>query len=250
MIIHPIKTRALIPPKDDLLDAIRRSITSIKEETVLVITSKVVSIHQGRCVPMRAAPDKDALIIQEAEKYLPRDVVPGKWIMHTIKEKIFIPTAGIDESNANEHYILWPEHPRKTAYDLWKELRNIYGIKKFGVIITDSHTIPLRRGVVGIALAFYGFNPLKDYRGTADIFGRTMQITLLDIVDSIATAAVAVMGEGNECTPLATVQDNPLVFFEHTVSIDDCYRELDIDEKEDLYYPFLSSVPWQKGGSQ
>src|SRR3989344_4516367 len=157
MIIKPIKTRPLLPPKDDLLGALSKSIKSLKEKDIVVITSKVVSIWQGRCVPVSQVHDKDSLVMAEADKYLPRVMAPGALVMHTIKDNIFIPSAGIDESNADGHYILWPKNSKLVARELWKWLRNKYKVKKLGVIITDSHTIPLRWGVLGISLAYYGF---------------------------------------------------------------------------------------------
>src|SRR5437016_1105617 len=110
MIIQSIKTRILNPPKDDLLNVIAASLNSLPENSVLVITSKVLSIWQERCVSMPPQPtkdDKDMLVRREADFYLPRDLVPSAWVMHTLKNNVFIPSAGIDESNAAGHYILW-----------------------------------------------------------------------------------------------------------------------------------------------
>ena len=250
MMIAPVKTRVLVPPKDDLLAAIRDALPKIEERTVLAITSKVVSIWQGRCVPKSDYPDKDELIKKEADKYLPRDFVPNRWVMHTIKNNLFIPSAGIDESNANDYYILWPREPQKTAKDLWDWARETYKIKNIGIIITDSHTIPLRRGTLGISLSHYGFLPLKDYRGTQDIFGREFTIQVADIADGLAATAVVAMGEGRETTPLAVITDIPSVEFTDKPYIPDKpFSSFEIEEKEDLYYPLLSSVPWEKGGA-
>ena len=105
MKVTAIKTRILQPPEDDLLEVISSSVSSLKEKSVFVITSKVVSIWQGRCVPVTSIA-KDELIMQEADIYLPRDLVSGAWCMHTVKNDVFIPSAGIDESNAASHYIL------------------------------------------------------------------------------------------------------------------------------------------------
>src|SRR3989338_7826922 len=162
MHIRPIKTRILQPPKDNLLGAIWSAVKKIPEKSVLVITSKIVSIGEGKCVPMNRYPDKDALIKKEADCYIPRKEAPNAWVMHTLKDNVFIPSAGIDESNANGYYILWPKHPKRSAKKLWIALRKKYCVKKIGVIISDSQTIPLRRGVLGISLTHYGFEPLKD----------------------------------------------------------------------------------------
>lgn len=47
----PVTTRILQPPQDDLLSVIRGSLTDIKNGDVMLISSKVVAIHEGRCVP-------------------------------------------------------------------------------------------------------------------------------------------------------------------------------------------------------
>ena len=248
VIIIPIKTKVLVPPQDDLLAAIQDALPKIEEHSILAVTSKVVSIWQGRCVPKSEYPDKDELIKKEADKYLPRDFVPNRWVMHTIKNNLFIPSAGIDESNGNDYYILWPRHPKESAKKLYDWARETYKIKNIGLMITDSHTIPLRRGTLGISLAHHGFTPLKDYRGERDIFGREFLIQVADIADGLAAAAVVAMGEGKETTPLAVITDVPFVeFTDKPYRPDKPFSSFEIEEKEDLYYPLLSSVPWQKG---
>lgn len=250
MIIKPIKTRVLKPPKDDLLKVISKSIKKLPEKSIVVITSKVVSIWQGRCIPIKDV-KKDDLVAKEADFYLPRSSVPGAWCMHTLKNNVFIPSAGIDESNANGYYILWPKDLNGTAKKLWVWLRKKYKIKNLGVIITDSHTIPLRRGVLGISLAHYGFNPLKDYRGKPDLFGRLFKMTQTNIADGLAAASVVAMGEGSESTPICIIKDIPWVkFVSRPVKSKLPFSSFTIKTQEDLYYPLFSSVPWQKGQSK
>jgi len=249
MIITPIKTRTLMPPKDDLRAAISAALPALKERSVLAITSKAVGIDEGRCIPKKDVPDKDELIKKEADKYLSRDFVPNRWVMHTVKHGVFIPSAGIDESNANDHYILWPEHPQKSAENLWRWAREHYKIKELGVIITDSHTIPLRRGTLGISLGYYGFTPIRDYRGEEDIFGRQFVIQIADIADGLAAAAVLAMGEGRETTPLALITDIPFVEFTgRKYAPEKPFSSFEIEAEEDIYYPLFSQLPWQKGG--
>ena len=259
MKIKAIKTAVLRPPKDDLLRAIGGAIRSLQEKSIVVVTSKVVSIGEGRCVPAsryvsidpaRARREKDELTMREADLYLPREATPGAWCMHTIKNNIFIPSVGVDESNADGTYILWPRDPAASARRLWTWLRRRYHVRDLGVIITDSHTIPLRRGVLGISLAHYGFAPLRDYRGEQDLFGRELKMTQKNIPDGLAAAAVALMGEGDECTPLAIVTDVPWVRFGARLSGGTSrkpYSSFEIKTREDLYYPLLSAMKWKKG---
>lgn len=245
MKIIPIQTRSALPPKDDLYELILDSVKDIPEQSIFVVTSKIVAIHQGRCIPVSDVEDKDEVIKWEAEKYLPRSDVPGEYVMLTMKNNLLIPTAGIDESNAMGYYILWPSGLKEICKQIHEFLRREYRVKEIGVVITDSHTIPLRWGVMGISLAHSGFCPLKDYRGTKDIFGRRYQITLANVVDSIAAASVLVMGEGDEQTPLALVSDISFVRF------GECEEEipdLEIDPEIDIYAPLLKGVKWRKGG--
>lgn len=257
MKITTIKTDVLHPPKDDLLGTIKRAMPPLREKSIVVITSKVVSVWQGRCVlvardsdPARARRKKDALTMSEADLYLPREATPGGWCMHTIKNNIFIPSAGVDESNADGYYILWPQDVAGAARKIWTWLRRTYGVRELGVIITDSHTIPLRRGVLGISLAHYGFAPLKDYRGAADIFGRELKMTQTNIPDGLAAAAVVMMGEGAERTPLALITDVPWVEFVARPSRPrKQFSSFETPMKEDLYYPLFRGMKWKKGRS-
>lgn len=248
MEVLAIKTRKFLPPKDDLwsfLSAIR----SLRETDVVAITSKVVAIAEGRCVP-RSKITKDKLAVKEADKYLPREISPGGWILHTIKNNMLVASSGVDESNGAGYFILWPKNPKKSAIRIWQFLTKKFKVKNLGVIITDSRLVPLRRGVVGIAIAYFGFKPIKDYRRTKDIFGREFKMETSNIPDSLATSAVLEMGEGLEQQPIAIISDISQIEFTDKQfkpkSLDDSFE---IPEKEDMFYPFLSSVKWQKGGS-
>lgn len=241
MIIKPIKTRPFLPPKDDLLSLVSK--VRVREKSILVITSKIVSIWQGRCIRIEDVPDKDELIKKEADLYLPREKVPKGWVMLTMKHNIMIPTAGIDESNANGYYILWPEKPFETAKKIYSFIKKEYKLKKFGIIISDSHTVPLRWGTMGIALAYWGFWPLKDYRGKPDIFGRKLKITQSNIADALATAAVLVMGEGKERTPMALIEDLDSVKFGNFNFLKK--NPLAISRKHDIYGPLLNAMEWK-----
>jgi putative folate metabolism gamma-glutamate ligase len=245
MLVKAIKTRPLIPPKDDLLSVIKESILKLEEKSIIVITSKIVSIWQGRCVKITDKIEKDELIKKEADFYMERDKTLIGNVMLTIKENLLIPTSGIDESNANGYYILWPEKPAQAAKEIYEFIKKEYKLKEFGIIISDSHTTPLRSGIMGIGLSYYGFNPLRDYRGKADIFGRKLKMSQTDIVDSLAAAAVYTMGEGNEQTPIAIIEDTGEIEFGEKE-----FPTLNISLDEDLYSPILKSAKWQKGGGK
>ena len=248
MIVKAIQTRKFLPPSDNLWELLS-SIKLPGENSVVAVTSKVVSIGEGRCIPIEKFPDKDELVVVETDKYLPRNTAPHGLVMHTIKNDLFVASAGIDESNGDGYYILWPKDPQKSAKKIWKFLRKKFKVDNLGVIITDSRLIPLKRGVVGIAIGFFGFKPIKDYRGKQDIFGREFEMETSNIPDSLATAAVLEMGEGDEQTPLAIITDLSFVEFTKTLPKEKTGEfSFKIPEKEDIFYPLFSAVKWKKGG--
>lgn len=249
MVITPIKTRKFIPPKDDLRDLLS-AVTFIEENSIVVVTSKVVAISQGRTIPTFDCPDRDELAKKEADLYLPRKMVPGGYFLYTIKNSLLIASAGIDKSNGGDYYILWPENSKREAKKIWTYLRKKFGVKNLGIIITDSHAVPMHRGLVGMSLGYWGFMPLRDYRGENDIFGNKLKVSQTNVPDSLASAAVFVMGEGKEQTPLAIITDLPksIVFVEEETKPKREFSDYGVEMKDDLYNPFFSSVPWKKGG--
>lgn len=247
MIVKTIKTRALIPPRDNLLSVCKESLLNLKEKSIIVVTSKIVSIWEGGCIKISEITDKDGLIKKEADFFIDRNDVPGKYVILTIKNNILIPSAGIDESNANGYYILWPKNPFLSAKKIYEFLKKEHKLRNFGVIISDSHTTPLRTGIMGIGIAYYGFNPLRDYRGTKDIFGRELKMSQTNIVDSLAAAAVYAMGEGAEQTPIAVIEDARNIEFWTDKKKNK--NQLAINPDTDIYAPILKNNKWKKGDS-
>jgi putative folate metabolism gamma-glutamate ligase len=244
MRIQPIKTHSIQPSERDLCAILDRYLTHLPERSVLAITSKIVSICEGRVLPMVGV-DKQALIAEEAERYLPAD--PRYGVSLTIKQDMLIATAGIDESNSDGHYVLWPSDAQCSADAVREHLRQRFGVREVGVVITDSRTTPLRLGVTGVALAHSGFRALNDYVGTKDLFGRALRMTKVNVMDALATGAVLVMGEGSECTPLALLEDLPFVSFQERNPSAEELGALRIPLEDDLYAPLLTRVDWQRG---
>jgi F420-0:gamma-glutamyl ligase len=248
MKIEPIKTRKMMPPKDDLWGVLDENIVKWGEGRVLVVTSKVVAIHQGRCIRIgNGRVDRDKLVEWEADLYADRDIVPGQHLMFSIKQNVMIASAGIDKSNADGYLVLWPTGIAEFARKLGEYMKRRFGVSKVGVVITDSHVVMMRRGTMGISLGHYGFNPVRDYVGKGDIFGRKLQVQVTNVVDAIAAASVVVMGEGKEQTPLAVVSDVDWVDFTEDADMMKGEPELIIPLEEDLFEPMLSAVEWRRG---
>ena len=123
--------------------------------------------------------------------------------------------AGIDHSNvagngtaAEEWVLLLPENPDQSAAEIRSKLEVVSG-KKLGVMIIDSHGRAWRLGTVGVAIGLSGLPGLIDERGWRDLFGYTLQITVLGAADELAAAASLVMGQAAEGTPVVHVRGFP-----------------------------------------
>lgn len=246
MKVTTIKTHKITVADTDLFLILDKYILTLAEGSVVAITSKIVSICEGRVADPNNI-DKDELIKQEAEAYLPRSASKYNLLV-TLKHNMIVPSAGIDESNANGLYILWPQDSQKTANAVRKYLEKKFKIKNVGVVITDSRTSPLRWGVTGVSLAHSGFSALNSYIGKKDIFQKTLRMTMTNVADGLAGAAVLLMGEGAEQTPLAIIEDVSFVKFQGRNPTAKELKQLHIELKDDIYGPMLTGVKWQKGG--
>lgn len=245
MRITPYTTPKLLSGKYEIFTVLAEALPSLQEKTVVAVSSKIVALCEGRTVPI-ADVDKDALIAGEAEWYLPRSLNRYN-VSFTITHGMLVPTAGIDESNGNGHYVLWPQDPQASANAIRAFLAKHFNVQDVGVVLTDSMVHPLRWGVTGIAIASSGFEPVKDCIGAPDLFGRKLQYTKESVQDGLAAAASLVMGEGAQQTPLAVIEDVPFVSFTRRDPTAEELAAMLIAPADDLFGPFLTHAPWKQG---
>lgn len=237
MKVQPIKTR-IFKENEDIVSFIVGYIKKVPNNSVIIVTSKIVALSEGRTVIATTKKEKDAIIKKESSYALRTKLV---WL--TIKDGNVLANAGVDESNASGlsaqagKIILLPNDSFKSADKLRKALMKHYKVKNLAVLITDSRLMPLRAGVVGVALGYAGIQGIKNYIGKRDIFGRKFKFEQTDIADSLATAAVLTMGEGSEQQPLAVITEAPVVFTNKVNK-----NELRIDPKKDLYAPLFKKL--------
>jgi len=231
---------------DSLFKLIDDYLPKMNERSVFVITSKIISLCEGSVIPKEQVESKEELIQQSADAYLDLSEEPPSphAIQITIKNSILIPSAGIDESNGEGIYILYPKDIQDSATKIWEHIRKRDQINELGVIITDSHTTPMRRGVIGIGLGWCGFNPLYSYIGKPDCFGNPLRVTMVNNLDALSVAAVFCMGEGNEQTPFCVIENVPRIEFQIAPPSVDEVKGLSIPLEEDLYAPLLKNKNW------
>ncbi len=244
MIVKAFKTHK-IKPEDDLFRIFDKYLPKLEEKEIVAISSKIVATCEGRVVK-EGTVDKDELVKSESQYYIPRETNPYN-VTLTITRNILAAAAGIDESNGNGYYILWPKDLQRSANKIREYLCKKFKRKYIGVILTDSKTTPMRWGVTGIALAYSGFEGVKSLIGKKDLFGRKLEYTTVSVMDNLASSAILEMGESNEQKPLCVISDIPMVEF---VDHNPTKKELDewkITMQEDLYGEFLKNAPWKKG---
>ncbi|MGC8555474.1 MAG: coenzyme F420-0:L-glutamate ligase [Conexivisphaera sp.] len=190
----------------------------IRPRDVLVVSSKYVAIGQGRVVdPGRIAALEDALGIAAEAGQRPEVVElalreslgflgHALGIIITVRREGVTPNSSIDRSNApGGAAVLPPSRPFRTADEIRWKLELLAG-GPVGVVIADSRVLPLRRGTVGVAVAYSGIRGVLDERGSPDIFGRRLRHTYRAVADEAASAAELVMGESGEMVPMAIVE--------------------------------------------
>ncbi len=193
---------------DDIAELIADALENQKlvpaDGDVLVVTHKIVSKSEGKVVDL-ADDHPDAhryLIEQEAVAIIRRR---GPLVIAQTKHGFICANAGIDRSNAGPgRAILLPDDPDKSANRLRIRLERHFGVR-LGVIISDTFGRAWRRGLVDVAIGVAGMEPIADLRGSADSFGKVLEVTEVAIADEIAAAADLVMGKATG-TPVALVR--------------------------------------------
>ncbi len=230
----PVKTRRLNPPKDDLLSVLDTTLPSLKEGDIVLVTSKVVAIDEGRCV-LKTEASKEMLTRAESDYYL-ESKKTGKTLPLTIAHNALVYRAGIDEENSGEYYTLLPKDPLASAVRLRAHMQKKTQITQLGVVVTDSVVLPLRAGVTSIALGVAGFEAARFHaEDERDLFGNPVVRTSTNVADSLAAGGAVVSGEASESIPIVIVRAAPKVTFTDGKNVE----ESEIPLEKDLFSPIL-----------
>ena len=202
---------------DNLADLILG--TPINDGDILVFSQKIVSKSEGRVLSLSSVnpsllangiassygkdPRLVELILSESKRIVRME--NGIIIVET-KHGFVCANAGIDESNVQDGYAaLLPEDPDKSASLLKERIEQKTG-KNTAVIISDTFGRPFRLGQTDVAIGIAGIEPILDYIGKPDTFGKVMQVTAIAIADEICSASELVMGKVWKC-PIAIVRN-------------------------------------------
>lgn len=190
----------------------------IEEGDVVVVAQGVVSKAEGNVVDLRGV--KPSRRAQQLSRRLGKDPRIVEVILQQSREIVRLAhviisrtrhgfvcaNAGVDRSNVDpDHVTILPDDPDASAARIRKTIKRRLGVS-VAVVVTDTQGRAFRRGCVGVAVGVAGMKPLIDYRGKRDLYGKELRVTITSPADALAAAAVAVMGEANEGTPVVLVK--------------------------------------------
>ena len=184
-------------PGDDLAAALAAAAPWLRDDDVVVVTSKVLSKCEGRIVPAPADPEeRDALrrklIDAEAVRVLARK---GRTLITENNLGLVQAAAGVDGSNVGATELaLLPLDPDASAAALRTGLHERLGVA-VGVIVTDTMGRAWRNGQIDAAIGAAGLTVLHGYAGTHDAHGNELVVTEVAVADEIAAAADLVKGK-------------------------------------------------------
>ena len=184
-------------PGDDLAAALAAAAPWLRDDDVVVVTSKVLSKCEGRIVPAPADPEerdtlRRKLIDEEAVRVLARK---GRTLITENNLGLVQAAAGVDGSNVGATELaLLPVDPDGSAAALRAGLRERLGVT-VGVVVTDTMGRAWRNGQIDAAIGAAGLTVLHGYAGAHDVHGNELVVTEIAVADEIAAAADLVKGK-------------------------------------------------------
>lgn len=238
MQIIPLYIEKEIDSSDDLTKLILESY-KLNNGDILVLAQKIISKQEERMVDLSTITpsllaegissqyQKDPRIIELILSETKRIVRMKDGIIIVETNHGFVcANAGIDESNVKEGYAtLLPINSDISAKKIRDNILKQTD-KNVSVIISDTFGRPFRMGQTNCAIGISGLNPILDYAGTFDSFGKIMRVTAIAVADELSAAAELVMGKTLKC-PVVIIRDYSSNMGEH--SVDELIRQEDKD---------------------
>ena len=208
---------------DNIVECCRVALAQTEAKTfadsdILILAESPLATTEGRIVRLsdvvptdeaeivaaeyRIDPRLAELVISESEEIV--GGVPGYLLAR--RGNLFLPNAGIDESNAPDGFVtLLPKDPDASAKRVRDTIKERFG-KDIAVLVIDSRTHAMRLGVSGVAIGVAGLRAITDERGKRDLFGHELHVTRRAIGDDLASTAELLMGESGECVPAVLIR--------------------------------------------
>ena len=172
----------------------------LRDGDVVVVTQKVVSKAEGRIVPDH---EREAHVAAETTRVVARR---GELVIAETRHGFVCANAGVDASNVEAGLLtLLPVDPDASAERIRAAILEQLGLRRVGVVITDTFGRPWREGLVNVAIGVAGIPAILDLRGTPDAGGRMLDATVIAVADEIA-AASGLVTRKSEAIPSVVVR--------------------------------------------
>ena len=222
--ILPVNGMPDIKKGDDvgklIVDKVNDQGDQFQRGDIAIISQKIVSKAEGRTLNLsKIIPSEFAKRIADETEKDPRQVevvlreskkiirMRGGHLITETTHGFICANSGVDQSNVGRtrnSVTLLPRDSDGSADKIRKTIHRITG-KEVPVIITDTFGRAWRMGQVNFAIGVSGMKPIRDYRGTKDMYMRTLQVTEIAVADELASAAELVMNKADK-VPVAIVR--------------------------------------------
>ncbi len=222
--ILPVKGIPDIKRGDDvgklIVERVENQGDEFQSGDIAVISQKIVSKAEGRMVALsKIIPSDFAETIANQTGKDPRQVevvlreskkiirMRGGHLITETTHGFICANSGVDQSNVGktrDSVTLLPRNPDASADRIRKTIHHVTGTD-VPVIITDTFGRAWRVGQVNFAIGISGMKPIRDYKGTKDMYRRTLQVTEIAVADELASAAELVMNKADK-VPVAIVR--------------------------------------------
>jgi len=218
-----IKGIKMIEEGDDLvnitIDAARSQDTPIRNGDIVVVTSKAVSKAEGRIFRLQDVKTSTmAEIVAEETGKEPQHVqtilgeakriirLVGHHLITETRTGLIVANSGVDLSNVDggQSVVALPKEPDVSARRLRTAFRR-HGLN-VGIIVTDTHGRPFRRGDINIAIGAAGITAIADLRGKRDLHGYRLRVKQIAVADELAGAAELATGSADEAVPAVIIR--------------------------------------------
>jgi len=205
--VLPLTGLGEVAPGDDLAALIAGLGADLRDDDVLVVTSKIVSKAEGRLVPSPTDPAGREAARQAAVDAETVRVVAARGRTRIVQTRhgLVLAAAGVDASNVDsDRLVLLPVDPDASARTLRAGLAELLGVR-VAVVVTDTMGRTWRTGQTDVAIGAAGIAPLRDHRGQTDPYGNDLSVTAAAVIDELAGAADLVKGKTSG-VPVAIVR--------------------------------------------
>lgn len=221
--IMGIRGIKMVVKGDDLaaliMNAAKGQGTPIRNGDIVVVTSKVVSKSEGRVYKLQdiktstmaeivaeetgKAPQHVQAILGEAKRIIR---LVGHHLITETNNGFIVANSGVDVSNVDggESIVALPKEPDISARRLRTAFRR-HGLN-VGVVVTDTHGRPFRRGDINIAIGAAGIAAIADLRGKWDLHGYRLRVKQIAVADELAGAAELATGSADEAIPAVIIR--------------------------------------------